>query len=94
MQIAEGGPAFNTRAAKVDGDRPVTPDLEITQNSFTIMATDKPLRPQQFSGSQDDALINLQISLLLELLKATYSSSSSSSKSLCYVTFRHKRSFK
>ena len=54
MQRAEGGPAFNTKAAKVDAGRPVTPDSEITENSLAIMATDKPLRPQQFSGSQDD----------------------------------------
>ena len=56
MQRAEGGPAFNTRAAKVDAGRPVTPDSEITENSLAIMATDKPLRTQQFSGSQDRVL--------------------------------------
>ena len=56
MQRAEGGPAFNTRAAKVDAGRPVTPHSEITENSLAMMATDKPLSPQQFSGSQDDAM--------------------------------------
>ena len=31
MQRAEDGPAFNTRAAKVDAGRTVTPDSEITE---------------------------------------------------------------
>ena len=72
MQRAEGGPAFNTRAAKVDAGRPVTPDSEITENNLAIMATDKPLRPQQFSGSQDRVCF--------------VSNCSSRNNSWCYIT--------